>query len=117
MKRFGRSMVLDGEMRVFDASDPHNPVPTYEKVIGKHLGMVPSGPRGPAPASRRTAVRYGLAAAIAAIGIGAAIGAVLPVPKTAAPLEGSRHDTTPVRPELSIPRTADYDYDLLTPGG
>lgn len=54
-------------------------------------------------------MRYGLLGAIAAIAVGAAIGAVLPVPKDAMP-----HDdraASPARPELSIPRTADYDYD------
>lgn len=56
-------------------------------------------------------MRYGLAGAIAAIGIGAAIGAVLPVPRNAVPHEGGRHDAMPARPELSIQRSADYDYD------
>jgi len=31
---------LDGTLRVFDVSDPHNPKQTYEKVIGKQLNMV-----------------------------------------------------------------------------
>jgi protein SCO1 len=49
---------------------------------------------------------YGLLAAIA---VGAAIGFVLPVPKDAFPHES--YAAGPVRPELSIPRTSQYDYD------
>lgn len=52
-------------------------------------------------------MRYGSLGAIAAV----AVGAVLPVPKEAIPHAGSRHEAGLARPELSIPRTADYDYD------
>ena len=31
---------LDGKVRVFDVSDPHNPRQTYEKVIGTQVNMV-----------------------------------------------------------------------------
>jgi len=31
---------MDGTVRVFDVSDPHNPKQIYEKVIGKQLNMV-----------------------------------------------------------------------------
>ncbi len=31
---------LDGTLRVFDVSDPHNPKQTYEQVIGKQVNMV-----------------------------------------------------------------------------
>jgi methanethiol oxidase len=31
---------MDGKVRVFDVSDPHNPVQTYEKVIGRQVNMV-----------------------------------------------------------------------------
>lgn len=31
---------MDGTVRVFDVSDPHNPQKIYEKVIGKQLNMV-----------------------------------------------------------------------------
>jgi selenium-binding protein 1 len=31
---------MDGTVRVFDISDPHNPKQIYEKVIGKQLNMV-----------------------------------------------------------------------------
>lgn len=61
-------------------------------------------------------MRYGLAGAIAAIGIGAAIGAVLPVPEDAVPHESDRHHAVPARPGLAIGRTADYDYDRPPPG-
>lgn len=61
-------------------------------------------------------MRYGLTGVIAAIGVGAAIGAVLPVPKDAVPHEGGRHDASAARPELSIPRSADYDYEPPAPG-
>jgi protein SCO1/2 len=52
---------------------------------------------------------YGLRGAIAAAAVGAAIGAVLP--KQAVPHERSGHEVGLPRPELSIPRTAEYDYD------
>jgi protein SCO1/2 len=58
----------------------------------------------------------GLRGAIAAVAVGVAIGAVLPVPKEAIPHEGGRHEAGVARPELSIPRTADYDYDPPEPG-
>jgi protein SCO1 len=56
-------------------------------------------------------MRYRLRGAMAAVAVGAAIGAVLPAPKEAIPHEGDRHKAGLARPELSIPRTVDYDYD------
>jgi protein SCO1/2 len=50
---------------------------------------------------------------VAAVAVGAAI---LPMPKEAIPHEGDRHQASLARPELSIPRTADYDYDPPEPG-
>jgi len=44
-----------------------------------------------------------------AIVVGAAIGALLPVPRDAVSHES--HAASPARPELSIPRTSQYDYD------
>lgn len=55
-------------------------------------------------------MRYGILGVVGAVAIGAAIGAALTVPRDAVPHEGKR-DAKPVRPELAIPRTADYDYD------
>jgi cytochrome oxidase Cu insertion factor (SCO1/SenC/PrrC family) len=52
-------------------------------------------------------MRYGLLGAIAAV----AVGAVLPVSQEAVPHEGGGHAAGLARPELSIPRSADYDYD------
>ena len=54
---------------------------------------------------------HGLLGVVAAVAVGAAIGAVLPVPKPALPHEDGRHDAAPARPELALPRTADYDYE------
>ena len=56
-------------------------------------------------------MRYGSRGAMASVAVGVAIGAVLPMPKEAIPHEGGRHEAGLARPELSIPRTADYDYD------
>lgn len=61
-------------------------------------------------------MRSGLLSAIGAIAVGAAIGTVLPGPKDAMPHDGGGHAGSPARPELSIPRTADYDYDPPEPG-
>ena len=58
-------------------------------------------------------MKYGLLTAIA---IGAVVGVILPAPKDAISHETGRHDAAPARPELSIPRTADYDYDPPAPG-
>jgi cytochrome oxidase Cu insertion factor (SCO1/SenC/PrrC family) len=60
-------------------------------------------------------MRYGLLCTVGAIAVGAAAGAVLPMPQHAIPHEGG-HGASPARPELSIPRTAEFDYDLPEPG-
>jgi cytochrome oxidase Cu insertion factor (SCO1/SenC/PrrC family) len=44
-----------------------------------------------------------------------AIGVLLPVAKAAIAHETGQHEAGPARPELSIPRTADYDYDPPAP--
>jgi protein SCO1/2 len=49
-------------------------------------------------------MRYGFLAAVA-------VGLLLSVAKAAISHEAGGHDATSARPELSIPRTADYDYD------
>ena len=59
---------------------------------------------------------YRLQGAMAAVTVGAAIGAVLPMPKGAIPHESGRHKGGLVRPELWIPRTPDYDYEPPEPG-
>lgn len=48
----------------------------------------------------------GLLGAIAVVAVGAAIAAIPSMPKEAIP-----HEAGAARPELSIPRTTDYDYD------
>jgi cytochrome oxidase Cu insertion factor (SCO1/SenC/PrrC family) len=52
-------------------------------------------------------MRSAALSAIAAV----AVVAMLPMPEEALPHEDGAHETSLVRPELSIPRTADYDYD------
>jgi protein SCO1/2 len=56
-------------------------------------------------------MRYRLQGAMAAVAVGVAIAAVLPVPKEAIPHEGDRHKAGLARPELWIARTVDYDYE------
>src|SRR5690606_21001639 len=58
-------------------------------------------------------MRYGW---IGAIAIGMLVGAALPVWQGASAHEGGRHDGAAARPELSIPRSAAYDYDPPEPG-
>ena len=53
----------------------------------------------------------GLPDAIAWVAISAALGMIQPGPKEAISHESSRQEVGPPRPELSIPRSADYDYD------
>ena len=53
----------------------------------------------------------GLLGAIAMVAAAAAIGAIPPTPKEALSHESGGHEVEPARPELSIPRAPDYDYD------
>ena len=61
-------------------------------------------------------MRYGLLGTLGTIALGAAVVAILPVPKEAVPHEAGGHGAAAARPELSIPRSADYDYDPPAPG-
>lgn len=55
-------------------------------------------------------MNYGTVGVFGALALGAALGAILPVPAH------QGHEPVDARPELSVPRSAEYDYDPPGPG-